>query len=385
MRGYLMRTIRADEYCKFVTDGTHDSPKQVDKGRKLITSKHLGRYGINFEGAKNISELDYQKVISRSKVEQWDILFSTIGNLYLERNHKIEYACKNMGIFQLGGDESKAKWLYYYLQTPKAKEYIETSGRGTTQSYVPLAALRALPVDVVDDFTRDKIIKILWDIDEKILTNQQVNENLSDLVQSIYQAQFGDVSLVANKGILSDICSYSKEKVAVSDLNVNIYFSTENMLPGKAGSTEATSLPATPQTTACRKGDTLISNIRPYFKKIVYCEDMCGCSTDVLCFTPVQSQYAAYLFSTLYTDKFFAFMVAGSKGTKMPRGDKQQIMTYPVVLPTENELKEFNAIAFPVLDQINSNKAENKRLSALRDALLPKLMSDEIDVSDIDI
>ena len=388
MRGYLMRTIRADEYCKFVTDGTHDSPKQVDKGKKLITSKHLGRYGINFEGAKNISELDYQKVISRSKVEQWDILFSmigTIGNLYLERNHKIEYACKNMGIFQLGGDESKAKWLYYYLQTPKAKEYIETSGRGTTQSYVPLAALRALPVDVVDDFTRDKIIKILWDIDEKILTNQQVNENLSDLLQSIYQAQFGDVSLVANKGILSDICSYSKEKVAVSDLNVNIYFSTENMLPGKAGSTEATSLPATPQTTACRKGDTLISNIRPYFKKIVYCEDMCGCSTDVLCFTPVQSQYAAYLFSTLYTDKFFAFMVAGSKGTKMPRGDKQQIMTYPVVLPTENELKEFNAIAFPVLDQINSNKAENKRLSALRDALLPKLMSDEIDVSDIDI
>ena len=383
-----MRTIRADEYCKFVTDGTHDSPKQVDKGKKLITSKHLGRYGINFEGAKNISELDYQKVISRSKVEQWDILFSmigTIGNLYLERNHKIEYACKNMGIFQLGGDESKAKWLYYYLQTPKAKEYIETSGRGTTQSYVPLAALRALPVDVVDDFTRDKIIKILWDIDEKILTNQQVNENLSDLLQSIYQAQFGDVSLVANKGILSDICSYSKEKVAVSDLNVNIYFSTENMLPGKAGSTEATSLPATPQTTACRKGDTLISNIRPYFKKIVYCEDMCGCSTDVLCFTPVQSQYAAYLFSTLYNDKFFAFMVAGSKGTKMPRGDKQQIMTYPVVLPTENELKEFNAIAFPVLDQINSNKAENKRLSALRDALLPKLMSDEIDVSDIDI
>lgn len=177
-----MKTIRADEYCKFITDGTHDSPKQVNKGRKLITSKHLGRYGIDFEGAKNISESDYQKVISRSKVEQWDILFSmigTIGNLYLERNHKIEYACKNMGIFQLGGDESKAKWLYYYLQTPKAKEYIETSGRGTTQSYVPLAALRALPVDVVDGFTRDKIVKILWDIDEKILTNQQVNKNLA--------------------------------------------------------------------------------------------------------------------------------------------------------------------------------------------------------------
>ena len=203
-------------------------------------------------------------------------------------------------------------------------------------------------------------------------------------MQTIYQEQFGDGNLITSQGILSDIGSYSKEKVAVSELNVNTYFSTENMLPGKAGSTEATNLPDTPQTTACRKGDTLISNIRPYFKKIVYCEDTCGCSTDVLCFTPVQSQYATYLFSTLYTDKFFAFMVAGSKGTKMPRGDKQHIMTYPIVLPTENELEEFNAIAFPVIEQLNSNKAENKRLSALRDALLPKLLSGEIDISTID-
>ena len=68
----------------------------------------------------------------------------------------------------------------------------------------------------------------------------------------------------------------------------------------------------------------------------------------------------------------------------MPRGDKQQIMTYPVVLPTESELEKFNAIAFPVLEQLNSNKSENKRLSALRDALLPKLMSGEIDISSID-
>ena len=53
-------------------------------------------------------------------------------------------------------------------------------------------------------------------------------------------------------------------------------------------------------------------------------------------------------------------------------------------LPTENELEEFNAIAFPVIEQINSNKVENKRLSALRDALLPKLLSGEIDISTID-
>ena len=212
-----------------------------------------------------------------------------------------------------------------------------------------------------------------------------VNDNLADLLQTVYQERFGDTSLIANQGILSDICSYSRDKVAVSELNVSTYFSTENMLSGKAGSTEATSLPTTSQTTACHKGDTLISNIRPYFKKIVYCEDNCGCSTDVLCFTPSQPRYSAYLFSTLYADKFFAFMVAGSKGTKMPRGDKQQIMTYPVVLPSEEELARFNTIASPLLEQIYSNRAENKRLSILRDTLLPKLMSGEIDVSAVQL
>ena len=279
--------------------------------------------------------------------------------------------------------EADPLFYYYYFKSPCST--MRTIIEHCVQAGIKATDLAKLKVPVPPLGIQRNIGKILSVIDDKIEENNRINKNLSDLLQTIYQEQFGDANLVTNQGILSDICSYSKEKVAVSELNVNTYFSTENMLPEKAGSTKATSLPSTPQTTACRKGDTLISNIRPYFKKIVYCEDMCGCSTDVLCFTPVQSQYAAYLFSTLYTDKFFAFMVAGSKGTKMPRGDKQQIMTYPVVLPAENELEKFNAIAFPVLEQLNSNKAENKRLSALHDTLLPKLMSGKIDISALDI
>ena len=69
----------------------------------------------------------------------------------------------------------------------------------------------------------------------------------------------------------------------------------------------------------------------------------------------------------------------------MPRGDKQQIMTYPVTLPSDEELEEFNSLAFPILAQIHSNRGENMILSAVRDALLPKLMSGELDVSEINI
>lgn len=78
-------------------------------------------------------------------------------------------------------------------------------------------------------------------------------------------------------------------------------------------------------------------------------------------------------------------MVAGSKGTKMPRGDKQQIMSYPVVIPSDDELNEFNAFALPILAQLHSNKAENNSLSVTRDTLLPKLVSGEINVSGVQL
>lgn len=280
-----------------------------------------------------------------------------------------------------GNEQCDTRFLCYLINSMDLSGYVT----GSAQPKLSQANLNAITLSLPTLVEQKRIVEYLYMLDQKIDVNRQINDNLADLLQTVYQERFGDTSLIANQGILSDICSYSRDKVAVSELNVSTYFSTENMLSGKAGSTEATSLPTTSQTTACHKGDTLISNIRPYFKKIVYCEDNCGCSTDVLCFTPSQPRYSAYLFSTLYADKFFAFMVAGSKGTKMPRGDKQQIMTYPVVLPSEEELAGFNTIASPLLEQIYSNSAENKRLSILRDTLLPKLMSGEIDVFTIQL
>ena len=359
-----------------------------DEGISLIRSQNVLDFTFSYDGLAHINDQQAEK-LSNVEVKPQDILLNITGDSVARVctvDPRALPARVNQHVAIIRPDENRvlSSYILYFLQMIKPY-LLQIAAGGATRNALTKSMIENLELEVPDILSQKKIVSVLDDIQGKIRDNNEINKNLSDLLQAIYQKQFGEVSLGANQGILSDICSYSKEKVAVSELNVNTYFSTENMLPEKAGSTKATSLPTTLQTTACRKGDTLISNIRPYFKKIVYCEDMCGCSTDVLCFTPVQSQYAAYLFSTLYTDKFFAFMVAGSKGTKMPRGDKQQIMTYPVILPAENELEEFNAIAFPVLEQLNSNKAENKRLSALRDALLPKLMSGEIDISAIDI
>lgn len=364
----------------------------VPSGFPIIDGANLKGYKVTDNITKFVTE-EKARSLSRSIAHRGDVIVTisgTIGQIaYIPEDSLYdEYLCSQRQ-FRVSFDSSMVyvPYLVFYFHTFEGQNKILSFANqtGVPALSQPLKNFKKIRLCLPSLQEQRRIASIVETINDKIENNIKINDNLADLLQTIYQERFGNDILAVNQGVLSDICSYSRDKVAVSELNVITYFSTENMLSGKAGSTEATSLPTTSQTTACHKGDTLISNIRPYFKKIVYCEDKCGCSTDVLCFTPSQPCYSAYLFSTLYADKFFAFMVAGSKGTKMPRGDKQQIMTYPVVLPSEEELAGFNTIASPLLEQIYSNRAENKRLSILRDTLLPKLMSGEINVSDVQL
>ncbi|UNT97121.1 restriction endonuclease subunit S [Allobaculum mucilyticum] len=180
-----MKTISAENYCINVTDGTHDSPKSQPDGYPLITSKHLGFFTLDKDSANRISEDDYKAIQSRSSVEQWDLLISmigTVGRVYLETSTNIDYACKNVGIFKMGGDESKAKWLYYYLSSPDGQSQLHSMLRGTTQKYIPLNALRSLSIPVLSDQDdMNEIVGLLWAIDLKIRVNARINKNLSDL------------------------------------------------------------------------------------------------------------------------------------------------------------------------------------------------------------
>lgn len=127
---------------------------------------------------------------------------------------------------------------------------------------------------------------------------------------------------------LSDICNYVKGKIDVAVLDEDTYISTENMMPNKAGITSATSLPSVTQTQVFQVGDVLVSNIRPYFKKIWFAEFEGGCSNDVLVFRAKEGVSKRFLYYVLADDKFFDYSMATSKGTKMPRGDKVAIMKY---------------------------------------------------------
>lgn len=157
---------------------------------------------------------------------------------------------------------------------------------------------------------------------------------------------------------LGTICRYRTESAPTDQLP---YLSTESMRPNKKGIIPNEAAPSVGKARLFHKGDTLISNIRPYFKKIWQAEYDGCCSADVLVFEP-HSCDSDYLYWLLCDDAFFAYMVTSSKGTKMPRGDKDAIMRYKVRRQSATEQRRLAAALNPIRELIRINQRTNDYL-----------------------
>ena len=178
---------------------------------------------------------------------------------------------------------------------------------------------------------------------------------------------------------LSDICDYAKGKINVSVLDEDTYISTENMMPNKGGITGASSLPTVAQTQSFSAGDVLVSNIRPYFKKIWFAEFDGGCSNDVLVFRTKEGVSKRFLYYVLADDTFFNYSMATSKGTKMPRGDKAAIMKYQVPDFTYEEQEKIAGLLEALDKKIQLNAEINENLQQQTQAIYASMFIDNAD------
>ena len=178
---------------------------------------------------------------------------------------------------------------------------------------------------------------------------------------------------------LTYICDYAKGKINVSVLDEDTYISTENMMPNKGGITGASSLPTVAQTQSFSAGDVLVSNIRPYFKKIWFAEFDGGCSNDVLVFRTKEGVSKRFLYYVLADDTFFNYSMATSKGTKMPRGDKAAIMKYQVPDFTYEEQEKIAGLLEALDKKIQLNAEINENLEQQAQAYFQELFIDNAD------
>jgi len=128
--GFLLTDCQ--NYCLRVADGTHETPTPTETGKKLATSKNIKDGRLTLENFYRISDVEFEEINKRSKVDQWDILISmigTVGEVCLINDPEPDFAIKNVGLLKCG-DQIRGKWLYYFLRSPLAKSLIEARKKG---------------------------------------------------------------------------------------------------------------------------------------------------------------------------------------------------------------------------------------------------------------
>ena len=340
---------------------------------------------------------------ARRKASVGDILFSTV-----RPNQKhygiIEAGTENLlvstGFTVVTVDTTIADpyFIYYYLTQSSVIESLQAIAEQSTSTYPSIkpSDIEDIELDLPELETQKKIGSTLRMLDRKIALNEEINDNLEQQAQAIYHERFETVS--------TNDLPYDWRIVTLGEV-VTISNKSFNPLKEPEILLEHYSIPAFDEarfpvfelSTSIKSNKFIIdascfmiSKLNPTTKRVwkPYCltEDAV-CSTEFIVYKAKNQSITDFLYSVIDSGSFSDFMcshVTGSTGSRQ-RTTPAETLSYKLILPSENELAEFQSLVSPMYDQMRINAIENDKLKRLRDSLLPKLMSGEIDVSAVQL
>ncbi len=417
------RYIPASAFCASVRDGTHDSPKPVQNGRKLVTSRHLTTGRLDLSDAYLISEKDFEAINKRSKVDCWDVLISMIGTVGEPCLIKEEpdFAIKNIGLFKTKS-EADGKWLYYFLRSKDAQQSIREQSRGTTQQYIPLGALRDFPILVADDPAEQRAIAaVLWSLDDKIELNRRMNATLEAMARALFQSWFVDFDPVRAKldgrnpaGLDDTTAALFPDQLEDSPLGhipkgwtaqrlpdavdvnprrnlrsgtIAPYLDMKN-LPTQGHSADKVIAREFSSGTKFQNGDTLLARITPCLENgktgyVDFLEDgqVGWGSTEYIVLSPKPPLPSQFGYLLARSDALRTHAIQNMTGTSgRQRVPSECFHNFWLAVPPPEVARRFAELTVPLMAKIKANSTESRTLATLRDTLLPKLLSGELSV-----
>ena len=174
-------SMSLEDYCAQVTDGTHDTPKRVEHGVPLLTSKNLRNGKLDLESCYLISQNDFAEISKRSGVDPGDVIFGmigTIGNPVVVPGDFQKFAIKNVALFKLDGDLTKADWLVAYLESPMFARRVLQQQTGNAQKFLSLGYLRRLRIPNASADERKEIVRALRVIDHRLRVQAECHASL---------------------------------------------------------------------------------------------------------------------------------------------------------------------------------------------------------------
>ena len=388
------------EACLLVTDGSHSSPKSTDIGEYMVSVKDFTPYGFDFSSCKRISSEDYAALKRNGCVPKvGDILVGKDGARYFEDiiiydQPEHPALLSSIAILRCNPQEIVSEFLYYLMKTPSFKQDVRDNyGSGSAIPRIILKDFKRMPIQYPAIDEQEKICSLLSRIDGKIKVNIQINDNLEQQAQTLFQKLFVEnANSKWRKGTISDLGTvvggstpskskpeyYTEQGIAwitPKDLSVNkskfITHGENDITELGLKNSSASIMP---------EGTVLFSSRAP----IGYIAIAAGEVTTNQGFKSVVPKLEIGTPFVYYFLKNALPTIEGmASGSTFKEVSGSTMKNVPALIPDSETLAKFNEFCGPLFGQQQMLERQNQSLAALRDSLLPKLMSGEIDVSEV--
>lgn len=368
----------------------------TDNGVLFLRSTNIEPFNIKMDDVKYISP-EFNETIKKSQLNPDDVVIVRTGKpgACTVIPQKTEpWNCSDLVIIHPNKEKINPHFLASYINL--ASGVINAHLVGAVQQHFNVGAAKKMKIPLPSIDVQNRIASIIQGLNDKIELNNKINENLERQAQSIYHERFETIN--------KDELPVGWRVVALGDVAI---ISKKSFNPSKEPETmlEHYSIPAFDEShfpvfelsTAIKSNKFvvdddcfMISKLNPTMKRVwrPYClTKNAVCSTEFIVYKAKDRTITDFLYSVIDSVSFSDFMcshVTGSTGSRQ-RTTPSDTLSFEFVLPSEDELNSFQALVSPMYAQVRINTIQNDKLKRLRDSLLPKLMSGEIDVEDVNI
>lgn len=385
-------TTTLEECTDILGDGLHGTPKYTENGEyAFVNGNNLVDGEILIK--KETKRVDYSQYDKYKKpLTNRTILVSingTLGNVGVYGSEKIILG-KSACYFNVKKSVDK-DFIYYIVSSPTFKQYLESNATGTTIKNISLKQMREYTFELPEIGEQKRISSVLRKIDEKIKNNRAINNNLEQQAQAIFANEFLSLDTLPEgwkQASLIDIADYlnglamQKYRPTADETGIPV-LKIKELRQGCCDDNSELCSPSIKSEYIIRDGDVIFSWSGSLLVDF-WCGGICGLNQHLFKVTSNKyNKWFYYAWTKHHLDRFIA--VAVDKATTMGHIKRDELSKAEVLIPNEADYKRIETLLQPIYDLIIANRIENKKLAETRDFLLPRLISGELDVSDIDL
>ena len=365
----------------------------VDIGTPIVTVEHLGNRVFTEQNLPKVSDEDKAR-LSKYVLKEGDIVFSRVGSVdrcsYVDAAHD-GWMFSGRCLRVRPNTEVDPLYLYYFFCLEDTKQFVRNIAVGATMPSINTKLLGEVEVAYPSQTEQQKIVALLSALDDKIEINQMINDNLYAQAKAIFAQRFIGIETIPDgwkKGNLLDIANYlnglAMQKFRPRDDEVGLpVLKIKELRQGSCDVSSELCSPSIKPEYIVHDGDVIFSWSGSLLVDI-WCGGTCGLNQHLFKVTSeTYDQWFYYLWTAHHLERFIA--IAADKATTMGHIKRGELEKAEVLIPSEKDYKEISSLMNPLFNLIIANRIEARKLTELRDELLPKLMSGEIDVSEVSV